>query len=239
MRLWKLAKVAAAVVLGALCVNQAQAGMVSYVHNSYGGTAGGEYIFEVDSPVLAGTSLTAGSRWETFCLEKDENLGRPLPRQFNAVLNTAAVNGGISGGNPDPLSRLTAYLYSSFVDQTLASAGYTFDTSNYAAMVARGASADALQNVIWYIEGEMAKSWADGDGSLEDKFYSFAKTANPDGIGYVRVLNLTDPTTGELKQDVLVIGNSEYVMPVPAAAWMGLALLGGAGLVRVARRRQA
>jgi hypothetical protein len=238
--MWKLAKVAAAVVVGALglfATSQAQAGTLTGTVEfgpsyNWAYAGGGEFSFKVTPPSL--TNLTAvvpsdGSIWATFCLEKNENL-QGAPSTYDAVVNTKAMNGGIAGGSPDPLSRYTAYLYSEFLGGSLT--GYT-----YVAGAANVASAKALQNVIWYLENEISSISA----GTETAFYGDAiANAGPD-IGYIRVLNLTQKNaagTVILRQDILAKTTDAFV-PVPAAAWMGLALLGGAGAVRMIRRRQA
>ncbi len=68
-------------------------------------------------------------------------------RPCRAVSITASP--GRRGG--DPLDPRTAYLYTKFVSGTLAGYDYTPSTG-------RIFSAKALQDVIWYIEDEQAKT---------------------------------------------------------------------------------
>ena len=49
-----------------------------------------------------------GTAFQSFCIEGNEYMNANAT--YNATLNTAAVNGGISGGNPDPISIGTAKL---------------------------------------------------------------------------------------------------------------------------------
>ncbi len=184
--------------------------------NSYGTTNGGEFIAAHSglpfSPV--NLALLPAAPFETFCVEKNEYVSYGTP--YWADVSTAAISGGIGGGSPDPLSPLTAYLYERFAIGLLA--GYTYGVGDGG--VARSASADALQRVIWYIEDEEAKSWIDGDLSLRDQFYQDAlANAGPD-LGNVRVLNLwADANRGHHIQDQLVL------MPEPAAAIIMVAAL--------------
>ena len=60
-----------------------------------------------------------GSSFKTFCLERNESI-RPKNVTYDVVINTAAVRGGVGGGNPDPLDPMTAYLYSRYANGDLA-----------------------------------------------------------------------------------------------------------------------
>jgi hypothetical protein len=161
--------------------------------------------------------------FQSFCLEQNEYIS--YNTTYSAVLNTAAVAGGI-GGNPDPLSWGTAYLYYNFAKGTL-------ENYDYLTELGRKGSAAALQNAIWVLENELnmtpgevaaniflssligsGQRYADlaaarGDNNLGSQYGAF--------VG-VKVLNLYDGAT--LKQDQLV------VVPIPATVW-----LLGAGLV--------
>jgi hypothetical protein len=154
----------------------------------------------------AGTVLTS------FCVEKDEHFDPG--RSYYAVINTAAVNGGIGGPNPDPLDERSAYLYTQFI-----SGNPSFQNQQ------------KLQDAIWYIEQE---------GGCGNTYAGLADLAvrNGDwsGLGTVRVLNLYTGYDGVhysgRVQDQLI-----SIVPVPVP---GAILLAGIGTVLVGwiRRRQ-
>jgi len=169
--------------------------------------------------------------FQTFCLERNESID--TYSTFDFTVSSAAVGGGISGGSPDPLDAMTAYLYTKFWLGTLS--GY-----NYTPGSARIASATALQLAIWKIEGELAGDANHADltsqynsNSLAQSFYNDALTNAPKNgdIGLVRVLNLT--LNGENKQSLLVL-----TIPLPSAAWLGLGMMSALGVVGAIRRRK-
>ena len=169
------------------------------VHRGYGNTDGGEFIaYYADFPFTPVSLGEPRGAFETFCVEKDETIH--LGDTYYVDFSTTSDENG--WGHGDPLDRRTAYLYTQFVTGQLA--GYVYDTAGSGH--ARAASADALQHVIWYIEGEEWKSWHDGDGYLADQFYRDAQAhAGPD-IGDVLVANLFGDRHGHCgKQDQLVL----------------------------------
>ncbi len=146
--------------------------------------------------------------FQTYCLESHENF---QPGDiFSAVINTGAVQGGVGGF--DPLDDRSAYLYTLFRTGTLP--GYDYGAG-------RTASAAALQDAFWFIEGE---------GGANNAFVALADAAvlsgSWSGIGDVRVLNLYT-AAGELAQDQLTM------IPAP-----GSALLVMSGLAAATRRRR-
>lgn len=196
-----------------------------------GGGEMGVSVFTGTSVVAMGSSAqVSGSYFQTFCIERNEYFTPGT--NYNYVINDAATSGGVSGGNPDPISAATAWLYTKFYFGNLD--GYDYDLGTD-----RKNSATQLQNAFWYLENELtsldttsqAYAWVqaareatDNDGYLDDW---------AGGIGGVRVLNITD-SAGTMKQDQLFM----VAVPLPPAAFLGLGGLVGLGALRASRRRR-
>lgn len=169
-----------------------------------------------------GQNGAAAGRYLTFCVEFNEHVGRST---YDAETNTEAINGGIGGGNPDPLDARTAFLYTSFLTGTLADKLFAFNGD----IISYGTSGmgEAVQDAIWYVENEI-----DNISGVAANIVAMAVAAvgqNGEwfgkGIGNVRILNLTDPNTGDNRQDQLVL------IPLPSTALLGLAGLFGMGVL--------
>ena len=178
--------------------------------NDRPGTTGGE--FGVDRLLTTGS----GSDFVTFCVEHNEFLSFGTTYKV-ASITTGAIMGGVSGGNPDPISNATAWLYKSFRAGTLG--GYAYVGTN----AVRTASADALQDAIWFLEGEI------GAVSGQALTWKNLAIANGTSLYGVRVMNV-QTLSGGTAQDQLVM------IPEPETYAMLLAGLGLMGFV--ARRRQ-
>jgi hypothetical protein len=192
----------------------------------YGGiNGGGELSMTSVSGKLFGN-------FQSFCLELNESLSPGATYTFD--LNTAAMNGGLGGGNPDPLDNRTAALYEAFWFETLAN--YDFDNSGDGgtdASLNRRRSGEALQAAIWEIEEERLVEDTTSDASVRAlaRFYvdTLAGQLVQQGLGgRVRVMNMYRESDGGNSQDVLVL------VPLPQAG--ALAGLGLAGLA-IRRRR--
>ena len=192
----------------------------------YGGNnGGGEFsLTGVSGPRLFGN-------FQSFCLELNENLS--IGGEYTFDINTAATNGGLGGGNPDPLDARTAALYEAFVNGSLAD--YDFDNSGdggLAGNLNRRRSAEALQAAIWELEQERTIEDTTSNQDVRDlaNYYAdvLAQQLAYAGLGdRVRVLNMYRADNGAASQDILVL------VPLPQAG--ALAGLGLAGLA--ARRR--
>ena len=167
--------------------------------------------------------------FETFCVEANEYF-TPGNSYYYAI-SQGAVNGGISGGNPDPISLGTAWLYLNFAQGTLA--GY-----NYTTGAGGNASAAALQATVWWLEGEQADPSNTFSAAVITKFGSAAAAmADNNGVYGVAVLNLwNDANHNSPAQDQLILN------PVPdggtTAMLLGVGLLGLFLFNRKVSRRQ-
>jgi hypothetical protein len=157
----------------------------------------------------------------TFCLENNEALS------FNTVFNVdsvgpAAFNGGLSGGNPDPISMQTAYLYKQFRWNTLA--GFN---------IANSTNQQGLQEAIWYFEGEVT-----GISAAAAAYVADANAhATLSDLTTVRVINPSWASNNSTYRNGTPAQSVLYYVPEPGT--MGLLSFGMTALAFISRRRSA
>lgn len=188
-----------------------------------GNTNGGAFQVDVQGKGTA-------NDFRTFCLEYNETFSYGQPLKVGAVSNVAQ-NGGISGGNPDPLDVRTAWLYWQFDQGTLT--GWTHNN----------ASGNSLQRAIWFIEGELGASYTMAQlTTLDSQAATWVTLAGINATwnvntNRVHVLNLLKQNN----QGQYVVNSQDqlYITPVPEPETYAM-LLAGLGLMGfVARRRKA
>lgn len=260
MKKWTIVALAAigALVLSAQPAHAGdmEASLTPYSHSTGAPGQGGEFkvtefsgsYITPDSAVTTshdGVSSTGGL-FHSFCVERNEYFSGIATYE----LNDGTVRGGVGGQtspNYDALDGKTAKLFYMFWtnqwDITTADAGLTDVSYRYAGSgsTARYTDAEDLQLAIWFLEGEISTSalgTAD-NGKAQDMIDLAGQLTWADlgkggwsGIGGVKVLNTYAANGTTHKQDMLV------VIPLPAGAWMGLAMLAGLAIVSLRRRRQ-
>ena len=223
-----LAVVATGLLSCGLFSQQAQANQLTLNYGSRHSGNGGE--FNVSSANFApGTmgykpATTYNGGFETFCLETNEYFNPGSSYYYG--ISQGAINGGVSGGNPDRISRGTAFLYLNFAKGTLL--GY-----NYSIGALGDASAGALQNTIWYLEGEGVNPDAGFLALVQSNVSNY--TADNNGFYGVSVLNLWgDINHTQVAQDQLILTAPDAGS---TAMLLGVAL-GALGMARRFLKRQ-
>jgi len=182
--------------------------------NAGGSWDGGEFI----------ATLSNGTTYRSFCLERNATIGMGQQFTYSYEITTdGARNGGISGGNPDPVSSAAASIFVAWLNGSIAN---------------NSANSTAVQNAIWAIEGELTPSQIASIGGTalalyNDAIANFSTTDNApiDNPMFrnIRVLNPYRIIDGELfhyQSQIILI-------PLPTAS--GLAL---AGLAVIGTRRR-
>jgi hypothetical protein len=215
-----------ALVAGSAFVPVAEAAQVVFTSPAWRDTSYGGGEFAAD---ILGTG--GSPDFYTFCLERNEGLG--FNTTYNFTTSHAAEAGGIGGGNPDPISEGTAFLFELFSQGALPN--YSFATGNPVANAARAASGRILQHAIWGLENEQAVDL--GNVFIQAVIAEFGSIGNAmanstrTGIGVLNPTKTTgSPNDPFYRRQSVLINLPDNGM---AAAMLG----GGLMLIGAARRR--
>ena len=180
---------------------------VSAVPGAVGTTpgGGGPFMVTIDTGFARSATLEQMRLLQNpflgFCLEYTESINLSGNQNYFVNVSNQAVNGG-GGPNPDPLSLVTAYLYSQFRAGNIAT-------------TAQGAA--DLQNAIWWMEQEITTGQRTAAATT---LINNAKTAlglnaltdaalralDANGAYGVRALNVySNSTLTSLNQDMLAM----------------------------------
>ena len=180
------------------------------------------------------SGLIGQTYFQTFCIEYNEEFSPGT--SYGVAISSRAMNGG-EPPNGDPLSIGTAWLYNQFAAGTLSGYNYTYGTSS------RENSAGALQQAIWWLEGEnngVRNSFINtAEEALYGGLHGSAQDAlivgDANGAYGVVALNLGAP--GQV-QDQLFI---DKPVPEPTTMIVGALLLlpFGASTLRILRKNRA
>ena len=230
--------IAAAALVGfAAAPTMAYYAGTAWFSDSYGSTNGGEFICHPSGNWSAHRLEATAPNFETFCVERNEYLNFGQQYIFKVDIDSAAIKGGLGGGNPDPLDARTAWLYCEFVKGTLQ--GYDYANTG----VGRVDSADALQYAIWYIENEATanelNNLADPVKRLAWSFYNLSEGKSASCTYVMNLWRLDNPWGWGSWNDQLKRYEYQSLLvcvPAPAAAMLGVI---GLGLVGWVKRRLA
>jgi hypothetical protein len=191
------------------------------VYTGTGGTYAGYYSGAINLYETNQTGATSDYAFQTFCVEFNEHIYVGTPTYVRSISNAADAGGGLGPGATNyELSNSTQWLYYNFIAGTLDDAGYL---SGFA--YGNADSYNALQQAIWYYEGEINLASAN---LLATSFINAAQGKSADGT--VQVMNLLSGPGGDRRQDLLI------VTPEPLSLLLlGFGLMGVAAVRRKVR----
>jgi len=169
------------------------------------------------------TDITTGDSFLSFCLEKNEYF-TPGQNLKVSTISDAAVSGGVRGGNPDPISQETAWLYLHFREGDL----WTITGTSLATDIFN------LQDAIWMLEQEL-------DKSNSNPFIQFLANhptiTSPSDLNYVAVIN---PVTYNPNGSIATYNQSQLSLrPVPEPGSLALLATGILGLGFCFKRKKS
>ncbi len=218
----------AALLAGSTFVQVAEAAQVVFGNPTWRDQTYGGGEFSADLIGVGGSP-----DFYTFCLEKNEGLAFGVT--YDYTLSTAAMAGGLGGGNPDPISAGTSFLYQRFLNETLP--GYSFANTTPAERAARAASGRDLQNAIWGLEDEQAVDLANPFIAQVVAAFGTVAGAKADATaGGIGVLNPTDPAVA---QSSPMFRRQSVLVNLPDNGTAAMMLGGSLMLIGAARRRMA
>ena len=171
-------------------------------------------------------TLLGAQEFIALCLEFNEHFQYGVA--YNFKLSDSAVNGGVAGGNPDPVSDATKWLF-----YQIATGGYLSMFTPATGFAVSSSTGASFQDAVWFLENERTLTEIGGSGSAGHLLASYA-LANQNwnslyAAGHrVYAMNLTT-TAGGLVQDQLAYDFNFELTRVPEPASVGLLLTGLAG----------